>query len=118
MHPVEHLLYWSDSLIHLLIPSHPLLVLYHLNITGTGAVVGHIGFDKIETGADTAIDSHAFAHYLHHKYFEVNYADGGVPLDRWFGTWHDGTKASDAAMQARFEQKKARMNAGKTGDTK
>jgi sterol desaturase/sphingolipid hydroxylase (fatty acid hydroxylase superfamily) len=118
MHPVEHLLYWSDSLIHLLIPSHPLLVLYHLNITGTGAVVGHIGFDKIETGADTAIESHAFAHYLHHKYFEVNYADGGVPLDRWFGTWHDGTKASDAAMQARFEQKKARMNAGKTGDTK
>ncbi|MDO8986027.1 sterol desaturase family protein [Cypionkella sp.] len=118
MHPVEHLLYWSDSLIHLLIPSHPLLVLYHLNITGTGAVVGHIGFDKIETGADTAIDSHAFAHYLHHKYFEVNYADGGVPLDRWFGTWHDGTKGGDAVMQARFEQKKARMNAGKTGDTK
>ncbi len=117
MHPVEHLLYWSDSLIHLLIPSHPLLVLYHLNITGTGAVVGHIGFDKIETGAETAIDSHAFAHYLHHKYFEVNYADGAVPLDRWFGTWHDGTKSGDAVMQARFEQKKARMNAGRTGDS-
>jgi sterol desaturase/sphingolipid hydroxylase (fatty acid hydroxylase superfamily) len=97
MHPVEHLLYWSDSLIHLLIPSHPLLVLYHLNITGTGAVVGHIGFDKIETGADTAIESHAFAHYLHHKYFEVNYADGAAPLDRWFGTWHDGTKGGDAS---------------------
>ncbi len=113
MHPVEHLLYWSDSLIHLIIPSHPLLVLYHLHITGTGAVVGHIGFDKIETGPNGAVSSHAFAHYLHHKYFEVNYADGSIPLDQWFGTWHDGTKKGDAAMQTRFEQKKARLNAGK-----
>lgn len=30
MHPIEHLLYWSDSLIHLLLPSHPLLFLYGL----------------------------------------------------------------------------------------
>ena len=118
MHPIEHLLYWSDSLIHLIVPSHPLLVLYHLNITGTGAVVGHIGFDKIETGPDSAVDSHAFAHYLHHKYFEVNYADGSIPLDRWFGTWHDGTKSGDALMQTRFEQKMARTNTGKEEDMK
>jgi len=26
MHPVEHLLYWSGTLIHLIVPSHPLLV--------------------------------------------------------------------------------------------
>ena len=110
MHPVEHLLYWSDSLIHLILPSHPLLLLYHLHITGTGAVVGHVGFDKMMTGKDTAIDTHAFAHYLHHKYFEVNYGDGAVPLDKAFGTWHDGTKAGDAAMEARHEAKVARMN--------
>lgn len=55
-----------------------------------------------------------FAHYLHHKYFEVNYGgDGVIPLDKWFGTWHDGSKDSDAQMNARFERKKARMNAGK-----
>ena len=116
MHPVEHLLYWSDSLIHLVIPSHPLLLLYHLHVTGTGAVVGHIGFDKIETGTDTAIGSHAFAHYLHHKYFEVNYADGSIPLDLWFGTWHDGTKGGDAQMQARYQRKKARLNAVNAAD--
>jgi sterol desaturase/sphingolipid hydroxylase (fatty acid hydroxylase superfamily) len=28
MHPIEHLLYWSDSLIHLIAPSHPLIFLY------------------------------------------------------------------------------------------
>ena len=113
MHPVEHLLYFSDVLIHLVLPSHPLLVLYHLQVTGTGAVVGHIGFEKLELGNDTAIGSHAYSHYLHHKYFEVNYSDGLVPFDSWFGTFHDGTKAGEAQMDARFERKKARANAGR-----
>ena len=113
MHPVEHLLYWSDILIHLVLPSHPLLVLYHLQVTGTGAMVGHIGFDKIEVGDGAAVGSHAYAHYLHHKYFEVNYADGLVPFDRWFGTWHDGSKDGEALMEARYQRKKAGMNAGK-----
>jgi sterol desaturase/sphingolipid hydroxylase (fatty acid hydroxylase superfamily) len=117
MHPVEHLLYWSDILIHLVLPSHPLLVMYHLQVTGTGAVVGHIGFDKIEAGAGSGLGTHAYAHYLHHKYFEVNYSDGLVPFDRWFGTWHDGTKDGDAQMQARFQQKKARMNVKPGGTT-
>ncbi|MEI9404804.1 sterol desaturase family protein [Mesorhizobium argentiipisi] len=111
MHPVEHLLYWSDVLIHLVLPSHPLLVLYHLQVTGTGAIVGHIGFDKIEIGDERGMGTHAYAHYLHHKYFEVNYSDGVMPFDRWFGTWHDGSKEGDALMQARFERKRARINA-------
>jgi sterol desaturase/sphingolipid hydroxylase (fatty acid hydroxylase superfamily) len=113
MHPVEHLLYFSDCLIHLVLPSHPLLFLFNLQITGTGAVVGHIGFDKIEIGGETAIDTHSYAHYLHHKYFEVNYADGTTALDKLFGTWHDGSKEGDAQMQARFETKRARMNAAR-----
>jgi sterol desaturase/sphingolipid hydroxylase (fatty acid hydroxylase superfamily) len=112
MHPVEHLLYWSDILIHLVLPSHPLLMLYHLQVTGTGAVVGHIGFDKIEAGS-TAVDSHAYVHYLHHKYFEVNYADGLVPFDRIFGTWHDGSPEGEARMDARFKARRDRVN--KTG---
>jgi sterol desaturase/sphingolipid hydroxylase (fatty acid hydroxylase superfamily) len=110
MHPVEHLLYWSDILIHLILPSHPLLVLYHLQVTGTGAVIGHVGFDKVEVGSEAAITTHAYAHYLHHKYFEVNYADGLLPFDRWFGTWHDGTSLGDATMKARMEKKRSAQN--------
>ena len=109
MHPVEHLLYWSDSLIHLILPSHPLLFLYGLQVTGTGAVVGHVGFDTIEAG-EGGVDTHAYAHYLHHKYFEVNYADGTTALDWLFGTWHDGSKEAQAAMEARYEAKVARIN--------
>ena len=106
MHPVEHILYWSGALVHLLVPSHPLLLLYHLQISGTGAVIGHIGFDKIKTSDDSAIDTHAFAHYLHHKYFEVNYADGMLPLDQWMGTWHDGTEEGDRVMNEKFRRRK------------
>lgn len=111
MHPVEHLLYFSGSLIHLIVPSHPLFALYHLHIAGTGAIVGHVGFDRIVVDDKTAIGTHAFVHYLHHKYFEVNYTDGTIPWDKWFGTWHDGTKEGDALMEARMDKKRARLNA-------
>ena len=110
MHPVEHLLYWSGSLLYVILPTHPLIVLYQLNFAGVGAVVGHIGFEKIVMGDKAAMDTHAYAHYLHHKYFEVNYADGTVPLDVVFGTWHDGTAAGDARLDARMAKKRARMN--------
>jgi len=110
MHPVEHLLYWSDSLIHLLLPSHPLLFLYGLQVTGVGAVVGHVGFDRIEVGARGTIETHCYAHYLHHKHFEVNYADGTTALDKLFGTWHDGSPESQARMDARYAEKVARIN--------
>jgi sterol desaturase/sphingolipid hydroxylase (fatty acid hydroxylase superfamily) len=110
MHPIEHLFYWSGSLVHLLLPSHPLLAIYHIQLAGFGAIVGHVGFDKIVIGEDGKMNTHAYAHYLHHKYFEVNYADGGIPLDRWFGTWHDGTKEGEALMNARYEKKVARIN--------
>ena len=56
--------------------------------------------EHIEIGP-VDIDTHGYSHYLHHKYFEVNYADGVLPLDKWFGSFHDGTPQGDAAMKAR-----------------
>lgn len=112
MHPVEHLLYFGEIVWHLLIPSNPIAMMFNSHAVGYGALNGHIGFDKLEITDGTAIDSHAYAHYLHHKYFEVNYgADGLVPLDKWLGTWHDGTKAADEQMKERFRAKKERAKA-------
>lgn len=111
MHPVEQLLYLGVSFWHLVIPSNPLLALYQLHYAGFGAIPGHIGFHKIELSKDVAIDSHAYLHSLHHKYFEVNYGDGLIPLDKWFGTFHDGSREADERMDARFKKKKARINA-------
>lgn len=101
MHPVEHLLYFSGVLVHLLIGSHPLLAIFHLHIAGLGAAVGHIGFHRVEFGNERSMNTHAYTHYLHHKYFEVNYGEGLVPLDRWFGSWHDGSPEGDRLMAAR-----------------
>ena len=102
MHPVEHLLYFSGVLIHWIVPSNPLLAIFQLHNAGLGSVVGHIGFDKMTIGKDgRVLDTHAYAHQLHHKYFEVNYADGSIPLDKWFGTFHDGSPEADEAMKAR-----------------
>jgi len=112
MHPVEAFLYHAVALWHLVIPSNPIVALFQLHAAGFGAINGHIGFEKLELTEDTAMDSHAYTHYLHHKYFEVNFGgDGLVPLDKWLGTWHDGTKEGDRLMQARYERKLARLNA-------
>jgi sterol desaturase/sphingolipid hydroxylase (fatty acid hydroxylase superfamily) len=114
MHPVEGFLYHAVIFWHLVIPSNPIVALFQINLAGFGAINGHIGFDKLELTEGTAVDSHAYAHYLHHKYFEVNYgADGTIPLDSIFGTWHDGTANGEAKMMARFKKKKERANARK-----
>ena len=111
MHPVEHLLYLSTMAYHLIIPSNPLIALYQLHYASFGAVPGHVGFDKVEVGSDGHVDSHAYAHYLHHKYFEVNYGDALIPLDRWFGTWHDGSAEGEARMQERYRRRKEKIAA-------
>jgi len=111
MHPVEGLLYHGVALWHLVIPSNPVLALFQLHLAGFGAINGHIGFDKLEITEEKAVNSEAYAHYLHHKYFEVNYGDGLMPFDKWFGSWHDGSKEGDAMMQERFKKKKERIKA-------
>ena len=88
-------------------------MLYQLHYAGFGAIPGHVGFDKVEVGTETLVDSHAYAHYLHHKYFEVNYGDALIPLDKWFGTWHDGSADGEARMQERYRKRKERLSARK-----
>ena len=94
MHPVEHLLYISTILVHFFIPSHPIHFIYQGIHTIVGAQKGHSGYERLvvnkKTGA--SIPSAGYFHYLHHKYFECNYGELTSPLDKWFGSFHDGTK--------------------------
>ena len=109
MHPVEHLLYFSTIFWHFILPSNPIIALYQLHFAGFGAVPGHIGFDKVEISDTSSFDTHAYMHYLHHKYFSVNYGgDGLVPFDRVFGTYHDGSQKSNELMKKRLMAKKIR----------
>jgi len=99
MHPVEHLIYFSGVMLHWVIPSHPLHVIFHLQ--HRAPAVGHNGFDRVRLPNGAYLGAHHFDHYLHHKYFEVNYGDGLVPFDRLFGAFHDGTEAATEAMNRR-----------------
>jgi len=105
MHPIEHALYFSCVLINWVVPSHPVHALFNLTHAALAPAPGHVGFDKLVLGEKTAIDTHSYDHYLHHKYFECNYADGVVPLDKWFGTFHDGSREAEEAMNRRFMQR-------------
>jgi sterol desaturase/sphingolipid hydroxylase (fatty acid hydroxylase superfamily) len=100
MHPLEHVLYFSAVVIHWVVPSHPIHAMYTLFHLAMAPVPGHSGFDRFEVG-NGSVAANGYAHYLHHKYFEVNSADGALPLDKWFGSFHDGSPEADAAMKRR-----------------
>ena len=102
MHPLEHLAYFSGVLIHIVLPSHPVHAMFHLFQSALGPAQSHAGFDRIVVGETGMLESHGYQHYLHHKYFECNYADGAIPLDKWFGTFHDGSPEAQVAMDQRF----------------
>jgi sterol desaturase/sphingolipid hydroxylase (fatty acid hydroxylase superfamily) len=118
-HPLESALQFAPAFLYLLVPATPFLAMHHLNFVAFSALVGHIGFDKIELGElgeHAAVDSACYSHYLHHKHFEVNYCDNGsLPWDHWFGSFHDGTAEGDRLMAERYQQKLAKLN-GATGD--
>jgi sterol desaturase/sphingolipid hydroxylase (fatty acid hydroxylase superfamily) len=105
MHPIEHLLYFSGVLIHIVVPSHPVHVLFHLYMPALGPAQSHAGFDKVVVGDGAFVETHGFRHYLHHKYFECNYGDGPIPIDKWFGTFHDGSAEAQVVMDNRFRQR-------------
>ena len=75
-------------------------------LTGDTPAMGHVGYHKWENkGANARSIGQRYYHYLHHRYFECNYGgDGTVPLDKLFGTWHDGTPESHEVMRGRRKQ--------------
>ena len=104
MHPIEHMLYFSSLLIHLVIPSHPLHVMFHGYMLALSAVIGHTGFHELLVGKSQRIALGHFHHQLHHRYFECNYGSVDFPMDVWFGTFHDGTQAAKQRLKSRFRK--------------
>lgn len=101
MHPVEHVLYYSGILIHFVLPSHPLHVLFHMFALNLGAIYSHSGFDRVVVKDKETIKAGSFHHQLHHRYFECNYGSEEIPLDRWFQSFHDGTRAANQRIRER-----------------
>jgi sterol desaturase/sphingolipid hydroxylase (fatty acid hydroxylase superfamily) len=92
MHPLEHLVYFSGALLLWVIPATPIHVIYFVLVVGFAPADGHCGFGKMVLG-EYVMDTDNYYHYLHHKFFRVNFGSPLLlPLDRLFGTFHDGTR--------------------------
>lgn len=102
MHPVEQILYFSTVVVPWLLGGHPINALFQIHIAAFSPALGHSGFEKLMLGPKLGVDSGNYFHYLHHRYFECNYGGSLAPLDKLFGTFHDGTPEADAAMRERM----------------
>jgi sterol desaturase/sphingolipid hydroxylase (fatty acid hydroxylase superfamily) len=103
MHPVEHVLYYSAVLIHWIIPSNPLHVIFQLQHLSFAPAQGHAGFERVVVREGVEFKTDDYYHYLHHKYFECNYGSGGaIPTDILFRTFHDGSDEATERMNQRF----------------
>ncbi len=106
MHPVEHMIFYTALLLHWVVATHPVHLVFHVQHLILSPALGHLGFDEMElaNGKRMSLGQRYF-HALHHKHFECNYGgDGTIPLDRWFGTWHDGTPESEARITERLQR--------------
>ena len=116
MHPIEHLFYLSGVFLHFILPSHPIHMIFHGMHTGLSPAKGHSGFNKYVLSSDhdsekeRIIKAGGYFHYLHHRYFTVNFGVEGVPLDKWFGSFHDGSPGAQAAMITRRKRRAGKQN--------
>jgi len=104
MHPIEHVIYFSSILVHFVVPSHPMHILFHMYMLGLSAIFGHTGFDALLMKNRERLKLGHFHHQLHHRYFECNYGSVDFPLDRLFGTFHDGTMVAHQKMHKRLKR--------------
>lgn len=109
MHPVEHLVYFSTAVVQWLLALHPISVLYQIQLAAFLPALSHCGFERVKLGERLSLDGGSHFHNLHHKHFEVNYGGSLIPLDRMFGSFHDGTTSGDALMRARIEARRQRL---------
>ena len=109
MHPVEHILYFSTVVVQWLLALHPVNALYQIHLAAFLPALSHSGFQKLKVTKDFDLDGGNHFHYLHHKYFECNYGGSLTPLDKAFGTFHDGTDEAHAAIRERLRTRRAAL---------
>lgn len=105
MHPVEHILYLGSAMVHWVIVSHPVHVLYHLQYFCLTAATTHTGFEGLVIKDKNRLSLGTFHHQMHHRYFECNYGGLEMPWDKWFGSFHDGTPEAHERTKKRRWQK-------------
>lgn len=106
MHPFEHVLFFGTVVIHLVLPTHPVHLIFHLMYYAIFAVTTHTGFEGLWFRDVKRLSLGTFHHQIHHRYFEVNYGSLDVPWDMLFGSFHDGTPEGKTRMKERLAARK------------
>ena len=108
MHPLEHVIYFSVFALWWLVPAHPFIVILNGLFQGVSPAVSHSGFERFEVGRREGRTTPGadYFHHLHHRYFECNYGNRPVPIDKLFGTFHDGTPEAHARMRRRMKARR------------
>lgn len=101
MHPVEHVIFFSAILIHFIVPAGVVHILFHMQHQALTAATSHTGFENLLVRDRRQLALGTFHHQMHHRYFEVNYGNLEMPWDKWFGTFHDGTRRAHEALKHR-----------------
>lgn len=101
MHPIEHVIFLGSVLIHWVVASHPVHILFHLQYYALTAATTHSGFEGLLVKDRNRLRLGTFHHQMHHRYFECNYGSLDIPWDKLFGSFHDGTAASNDRIKER-----------------
>lgn len=101
MHPVEQFVLMSDTLIFMVVASHPIHAIYSLVFHGLGAPLSHTGFDKIKFGDRLTFNFGDFYHQLHHRFFDSNFGTLDTPFDLNHDCFHDGTMEGHRRFMAK-----------------
>ena len=80
MHPLDHLIYLSNVLIHILFASHPIHIFFHLQWNAIGAGVSHTGYESLTVRGKPLIYLSPFHHQLQHRLYNCNYGNSLVPM--------------------------------------
>ncbi len=104
MHPIEHIMYMSSVLLLLVVPAHPIFVLFMLQYLAVSAATSHTGFEKLRVAGTRVMGLGDYFHQLHHRHFECNYGTLEIQCDAWGGSFHDGT--GEATKRLRESRRK------------
>jgi lathosterol oxidase len=110
MHPVEHVIFFSSILIHFILPSSPVHILFHMQHQSLTAATSHTGYEAMLIKDKKHLALGTFHHQMHHRYFDCNYGNLEMPWDKWFGSFHDGTEESHDAFKQRRRKLLAKSN--------
>jgi lathosterol oxidase len=74
-------------------------ILFHLQYYALTAATTHTGFEGLAVKDENRLNLGTFHHQMHYRYFECNYGSLEISWDKFFGSFHDGTEATNARMK-------------------